>query len=284
MSHVLVSTSTGDPYKELYKCLWKAKVPGKTDLHRALSFKEWMLEKALALGSEVFEKLMMIICALWKNRNNFLWNGTQQTAQDIVLSSFAWLAEFQKARAPAEPKQKQPKRFWKQAAFGVLKMKVDASFLSSQSKGGVGGVLRTDNGRVVAAFAGPIPHMASPKQGELYAIRAGLDLINSLQLQQVVIESDCTEAITEASCEDHTLLANGGLIDDIQSAMATIPQVQLCYAPRSCNRIAHRLAGIGFEATHHIVWLDQTPECITDVITYDCNHLTCGSFYKSFTR
>ncbi|XP_024175552.1 uncharacterized protein LOC112181445 [Rosa chinensis] len=244
------------------------------DLHKTMNFKDWMLDRALTLSNETFAKLMMIIWAIWKNRNNFLWKGTQQTAQDILLSSFAWLEEFQKALTPAVTRRQQHCHFWQPAPTGAFKMNMDASYLSNQTKGGIGGVLRTETGQVVAAFASPIPHLASLKQGELYAIRAGVDLVKSLQLQQVVIESDCTKAIVDASCPDHSLLENGGLIDDIKRAMAEIPHVQLCYAPRSCNMVAHRLAGIGFESIQRIVWRNHTPECILDVVTYDCHHLT----------
>ena len=67
-------------------------------------------------------------------------------------------------------------------------------------------------GRFRATFARPVPHTASPKQYELYAVRAGLDLLHALQIHNATVDSDCAEAQTS----DHTLLANGGLIDDIQ--------------------------------------------------------------------
>ncbi|XP_062005868.1 uncharacterized protein LOC133723047 [Rosa rugosa] len=243
MQNVLVSPSAGDPYKELWKHIWNARVPGKVsicvwracnnliatrdrlvtkgytgevhcllcphgiedvyhlfctcpiastilaappfnlqnDRSSGCSLKDWLLEKALTLSGEVFAKLMIVLWALWKNRNNLLWQGTQQTAQDLLLSSLSWLEEFQKARAPTSQKLKQPRCFWKPPVYGSLKLNVDASFLPNQTTGGVGGVLRNDTGQVLAAFAGPIMHAASPKQSELYAIRAGLDLVNTLR-------------------------------------------------------------------------------------------------------
>ncbi|XP_062014492.1 uncharacterized protein LOC133731031 [Rosa rugosa] len=210
----------------------------------SLNFKEWMLERALSLTPDIFVKLLMIIWAIWKNRNNSLWNDTQQSAQDILLSSFTWLDEFQKARTTNQLSHvKQQRQRWKPAENGAFKLNVDPAFLSDQTKGGIGGVLRNSSGQFVAAFAIPIAHTASPKQCELYAICAGLDLLASLHIQNAVVESDCTEAIVEALCPDHSLLANGGLMDDIKRAARTISSVQIQYAPRSCNMVAHRLAG-----------------------------------------
>ncbi|XP_024172294.1 uncharacterized protein LOC112178371 [Rosa chinensis] len=182
-----------------------------------LHFKDWMLERAISLKPEIFAKLLMIVWALWKNRNSCLWNGTKQTAVDIYLSSLAWLEEFQKARAtPSTQSNAQQKHTWKLVANGAFKLNVDAAFLPHQTKGGIGGVIRDATGQFFAAFAGPIAHTASLKQCELLAIRAGLDLVQALQLQKVIVESDCMEAVVEVQTRDHALLANGGLVDDIK--------------------------------------------------------------------
>ncbi|KAL6132431.1 hypothetical protein ACLB2K_064674 [Fragaria x ananassa] len=144
------------------------------------------------------------------------------------------------------------------------KLNVDAAFLPNHTQGGTGGIIRDFNGSFVAAFANPIPHTASPKQVELFALRDGLDLLYSLQLQNAVIESDCTEAnqaINEASSRNHDYLANGGLVDDNQAAM------------RQDHVVAHRLASIGFESDQGSVWLEQTPNCIHAVMEHDSNHL-----------
>ncbi|XP_062021145.1 uncharacterized protein LOC133737643 [Rosa rugosa] len=312
LKNVLVSTSNGDPYKDLWRCIWRAKIPGKVSIcawracnnllptrdrlftkgyegpmqcilcnypvedvshvfckcavaakilkappfqlqHTilpSLNFKEWMLERATSLKPELFAKLSMILWPLWRNRNNCLWNGSKQTAHDISLSSFAWLEDFQKARqSTTAGNNAQQEKVWEPAAYGALKLNVDAAFLPQHTKGGIGGVIRDAQGKFVAAFASPVAHTASPKQCELIAIRAGLDLLHSLRIQHVIVESDCMEAIAEIQCRDHTFLANGGLIDDIKHAAAQVHSIQIRHTPRSCNRVAHRLAAIGFEAS-----------------------------------
>ena len=156
---------------------------------------------------------------------------------------------------------------------GAFKLNVDAAFLHSQNQSGTGGVLRDHSGKFVAAFASPIMHTASAKQSELRALLDGLDFLYSLQIHNVVIESDCTEAIGEATTRDPSLLANGALIEDIQSAMSRLLSISIEYVPRDCNKVAHRLASIGFEAENSFTWLDQVPECIHDVMQHDCRHL-----------
>ncbi|XP_024164510.1 uncharacterized protein LOC112171581 [Rosa chinensis] len=57
-------------------------------------FKEWMLERALHLQAEVFERLQMGIWSIWKNRNSMLWDNTSRPAADLFLSAMTWLDEF----------------------------------------------------------------------------------------------------------------------------------------------------------------------------------------------
>ena len=164
------------------------------------------------------------------------------------------------------------KRWTKPSGVFVYKLNVDASFLSTQTKGGVGGVIRDARGHFVAAFAKPLAHAASPKQSELLAIREGFDLLRSLNLHNVIIESDSMEAIAEACAPDYDLLANGAIIDDIKQTWSHLNNVKLQHCPRSCNAVAHRLAATGFESCSGTTWIGQAPSLVLDVLNFDCNH------------
>ncbi|XP_024190432.1 uncharacterized protein LOC112194424 [Rosa chinensis] len=206
IGNVLASSSTGDPFQMLWKCLWKAKIPGKVQIcvwravnnllptreqllkkgydgelgcivcnHKVesiahlfckcptalqilsgspfslkqsllpnLDFKEGMLEQALNLKSEIFEKLLMIIWGLWKNRNHKLWEGRVQSSHDIMLGCLAWLEEFQHARQVPTSRVHNIVNKWQPAE--IPKLNVDGAFLPHASHGGVGGVLRSSNG------------------------------------------------------------------------------------------------------------------------------------------
>ncbi|XP_061998817.1 uncharacterized protein LOC133716092 [Rosa rugosa] len=131
LGNALTSTSSGDPFSMLWKTIWRAKVLGKVQiciwravnnllptraylttkgytvellsspplnlqqsLLPSINFKEWLLDCALNLNLATFEKLMMVLWSVWKNRNSKLWDGVAQ----ILLYSMAWLEEFHKAR------------------------------------------------------------------------------------------------------------------------------------------------------------------------------------------
>ncbi|XP_062028992.1 uncharacterized protein LOC133744998 [Rosa rugosa] len=227
------------------------------------------------LKQDTFEKLLMILWALWKNRNTKLWDGCAQTSTDIVFSSFSWLDEFRKARHDVAAKLvKMQKKPWKPDPEKRWKLNVDGSFLPNQMKGGLGGVLRDGDGGFKAAFTQPVQHVDSAKQVELLAIKEGLQLLQSLKVQSVVIESDCLEATLDIGNQRYDLIDYSAIIDDIRMTLASFLGVQICFAPRTCNAVAHRLASIAFDENYTSVWIDKVPECILDVLQSDCNQPT----------
>ncbi|XP_024164491.1 uncharacterized protein LOC112171562 [Rosa chinensis] len=234
-----------------------------------LDFKEWMLEKAMNLKLETFEKLLMIIWGLWKNRNTKLWEDSAQSSNDIMLGCLTWLEEFRQTRqVPATQIQNVAKN-WKPAE--IPKLNVDGAFVTQAAYGETGGVLRSSTGSFIAAFMKPVQHVNSAQQVELLAIREGLNFLKTLRLQQAIIESDCLLAIQDLARTDVNLSELSNLVQDIQQTIQVMQGVQISFSPRSCNKVAHRLASLAFDDGHSEDWHARPPSCILDLITKDCN-------------
>lgn len=147
---------------------------------------------------------------------------------------------------------------------------MDGSCIQTISQGGIGGVLRDENGAFRGAVAKPVPATASAKQTELYAIKKGLILLNTLHTSNVVIETDCSEAIACISDMHGTYTGLEGLLHDIRSSLAALQNVFLQRTPRNCNGVAHRLAATADESPEHLIWLHH----ILDVLNYDVLHMS----------
>ncbi|XP_061993825.1 uncharacterized protein LOC133711745 [Rosa rugosa] len=333
LENVLVSTSSGDPFRELWKRLWSAKVPGKVqicvwracsnllptraklltkgyegDLHFLLcshpyedtshifctcptaaailaappfqftstilprmDLKEWLLEQAVHLKKELFDKLLMVMWAIWRNRNNVLWNNTKQSADALVLSSLAWLDEFTKANRVAQLAPSKLQKTWRPPERGTWKLNVDGSFIPNTTLGGVGGVLRDDRGNFRAAFAIPISNVASAKQVELRAIKEGLNLVATVG--NVVIETDCLDAVSSIADMQSTYLHEEGLLDDIRHELEQRSDIVVQHTSRVCNRVAHCLAISVYEVGNARVWQTQPPALIMELLKHDCKQL-----------
>ncbi|XP_024160551.1 uncharacterized protein LOC112167730 [Rosa chinensis] len=217
-----------------------------------MPFKEWMLEAAVKLRADIFEKLLMLVWSLWRNRNVALWENKSKPATALLCTAMAWLEEFHKARAPSNTPKQLVKQSWKPAGDNHVMINVDGAFLPSLQHGGIGGVVRGSGGHFLAAFAHYITHVSSAKHAELMAIREGLDLAVQLQLPQVIVKMDCLAAVQDLTRSGAGEFAS--LIDDILEVHKLLSDVNINYVPRQCNRIAHRLAGIGFESHLKEAW------------------------------
>ncbi|XP_062007030.1 uncharacterized protein LOC133724342 [Rosa rugosa] len=237
-------------------------------------FKEWMLDQALHLSSDQFEKVLMHIWALWKNRNSKLWSNTAQSAQAIMLSSFTWHGNYLSAqKVQLQDSVVKPNKHWAPPSQNRVKINVDGAFLPSQNIGGMGGVIRREDGSFVACFAKPVNFSSSPKQVELLAIKFGIDLLQQLNLQYVLVESDCQVAIKEVYSDDFDLSEDANILEDIQQGKNVVQAVGFIFAPRTANTVAHKLAVVALESNTDKVWIDQAPVHILDALYFDCNHL-----------
>ncbi|XP_024195781.1 uncharacterized protein LOC112198926 [Rosa chinensis] len=172
------------------------------------SFKEWFLRQSHHLNKDNWEKLLMLLWALWKNRNIKLWNDTSKNAQEIVVATFTWYAQFLQVQK-IQPQNNAAKlgKNWTPPSSHQLKISVDGAFLPSNDIGGIGGVIRRSDGSFLATFLKCVQHVSSPKQVELLAIREGIEFLQQRGLQDACLESDCQVAIQEIE-EDFDLNEN----------------------------------------------------------------------------
>ncbi|XP_062028521.1 uncharacterized protein LOC133744429 [Rosa rugosa] len=290
LENVLVSTSHGNPFQELWGNIWKAQVPEKVKIciwracssllptRAKLQSKGYTGDRNCLLCTHKYEDTSHVFCqcpiatsvlaappfSLGRSLFDF-----REWMLDHALNLKQ--DEFCKARNVEKTNVARTKPSWQPPAEGSWKLNVDGSFLPSIPKGGVGGVLRDNTGRFHVAFAIPVSSVASAKHTELLAIKEGLALLQTLQTGKVVIESDCLEAVKNIANVHDTHIVEAALIDDVRVALCALTSVTVQHAPRACNRVAHRLASMAYEARTKSVWYNQAPEDILDVLNYDCN-------------
>lgn len=139
-----------------------------------------------------------------------------RTAQDLMLSSFTWLEDYQKANDVSKQPKKVIMQVWKPATNGNMILNVDATFLSNQHHGGIGGILRDSAGNLKADFSRPILYTASPKLCEL-------------QAKDVYVHSDCLEAIAEMKAQDHRRMEDSMMILNLVNSK--LVNVQIMHTP-----------------------------------------------------
>lgn len=239
-------------------------------------FKEWMLAQAVFLSSENFARLMMFIWSFWKNRNDKLWNNVEKSPQVLISITMSWYEEFLQASHSATVvgnKATGVAKYWSPPPLDVLKLNVDGSFLSSSNFGGVGGVLRGHKGEFIAGFSHRKLAVFSPLHIELLAIKEGIQLLQTMDISQAMIHSDCLIAVQALNSAEEDLSPLGNLIEDIKVLFKELPNISISHASRTTNFVAHRLASFGFDSGSHSEWFSHAPDFILDALLYDCNRM-----------
>ncbi|XP_061993936.1 uncharacterized protein LOC133711869 [Rosa rugosa] len=204
----------------------------------AFNLKEWLLERVLSLPSHVFDKLLIILWSIWKNRNDKLWNDKEKYNSMLIASAMAWYEEYLRATQSRDhstsPKHAVTKKWIPPRAF----------------------CYRQD-------------FVSSPLHVELLAIQQGLRFMQQHAYLQAELESDCLLAVHAISSSVGDLSPLSPLVADIKGLLVQCPTISLHHVRRDGNRVAHRLASISFDSNLHQDWFTHAPDFILDALVYD---------------
>lgn len=198
------------------------------------------------------------LSAIWRARNDMVFSGTPHTVsriwgfiralgmEDIVNEATLgpWLSQQPDdfARRPCGSRTQQ----WRRPPEGWLKFNVDGA-LSSSCQASCGGVVRDGLGIWKLGFSHNLGDLTYSNVFvvELLAIKYALDLIISLELPQIIIESDSLEVVqflNDGVFSDHQFEQTAR---EILQLMHTHDAVSVAHSPRETNGLADYLAKVG---------------------------------------
>ena len=205
-----------------------------------------------------FGKVRFSILYMWFNGLVFTWRITENY---IV--------------PPPKNKQRAP-TYWKVPPSGRLKINIDGAFKAESGQGGIGVVVRNENGECIAALARHFPFSGSALHMEAEACRAGLLIAIYFGWVDVEIESDCSVLISGLSSDREDYSDVGRIIHDCHSYIRTINTCRVSHIYREANGVANRLAHLASCSFLDEFWVDETPVSIQDVLYEDLCNSTRG--------
>ncbi|KAL6190265.1 hypothetical protein ACLB2K_036663 [Fragaria x ananassa] len=137
------------------------------------------------------------------------------------------------------------------------------------NQAGIGCVIR-DSNRVLIAGTSYRESCGSVTEAETSAILAGAELAASLQLQDVIIESDSEEVILELKKKHGKVNWRTYLIiQQIRRKCSSFDSCIWVWIPREANRVAHGAASLAFGSVNPMRWASQPPPSLTNVLRND---------------
>lgn len=113
--------------------------------------------------------------------------------------------------------------------------------------------------------------MASVKQVELLAIREGMQLVRSLGLIQVEVETDSKEAVEACGAATVDLSSLGFIAKDIYEMVSELIGCSISFVSRECNGVARCLAKSNLCSHESRVWFEEFSDFIQNALSQDLN-------------
>ena len=182
-----------------------------------------------------------------------------------MLQAEGWLQEFYRCHKTIAKKGRRDLQKWNKPEAGWVKCNFDGAWIPNQKRGGFGVVIRNQAGVFLGATTGPI-EITSALHAELMAARQAMLLVNRLYLDDVHVqfEGDAILVVSAMKAQDSSIFSP--IINDLRCFLRKWSSSKLSHVQREGNSAAHRLARFGITCAQEVVWFEEPPDLIRDII------------------
>ncbi|KAM6548100.1 hypothetical protein CsatB_019776 [Cannabis sativa] len=212
----------------------------------------------------------------WK-RNRIVPGFTTKPAQTLASFAVNYLTNFKAAKNKYHeatsnnahtPKPADANPTWKPPTGRDLKLNVDATLDANHNIIGIGVVVRDSTSQVLATLAKPIIVNFAYHEMEAKVMFYSLNWVLQLQLSIAIVETDALLVANALRMGSYANTSYNDLIIDV-SSLIFFPQVNVVYAKRSANKVAHNLIKFALEVDETCSWLEDLSPPFYSVIVND---------------
>ncbi|CAJ2662609.1 unnamed protein product [Trifolium pratense] len=214
-------------------------------------------------------RFAMLLWVLWNNRNNKVWNDSQETWRNLGHQSrHLWLdwfsmQRFQQGSTPNMQQQHVPT--WQKPPTGWFKCNSDAGFHIDLNKTSDGWCLRDHSGNFVQAGTNWREGQCSIVEGESLALLEAMKAMEHRRLTHVIFETD-SKSVIDAIHNLHVGSSEfSATICNIKHIMLLNQNFVVKFVKRQANMVAHTLARAAISWASCNIF-DMLPHCITTLL------------------
>lgn len=244
------------------------KPPDGMNNHTELKW--WLLDCFSMLNPKELELMCTTIYQLWLARNNARDAAMIENPMAIASRALTLVEEWHEVHSkPAVEASVKQKEKWSPPDEGWLKVNTDGSFSNSDGHGGGGVVVRDHNGAFIAGATHFFPAAVDAEGAEILACRRAVELAKEIGCRNLLLESDCANAVKKLNDTNKDRSVVGPLIEELKAAMMVFDQVQVRAVRRTANVVAHKLAKEGCVNKLCKTWFSSPPDCIVSALVVD---------------
>ncbi|KAM5562230.1 hypothetical protein ABKV19_017448 [Rosa sericea] len=183
------------------------------------SIVDWLQSCYSSLSREDFSLLLVLLWAIWKERNKRVWNNKFQSLSQVYFHTVHLFQSLKTALPAKVPRVGRRPRPWSPPPAGWLKANMDGAFDAAAHRGGLGVVVRDNGGRIVAGACASVSVVLSPALVEAFAGRLACQVVERFGLAPVVFETDCLQLVNAIQAEGEDTSEFGNLYMNLNNVL-----------------------------------------------------------------
>ncbi|KAM6542887.1 hypothetical protein CsatB_007334 [Cannabis sativa] len=190
----------------------------------------------------------MIVWAIWKHRNELVWNSKRPEVSEVVTLAKLNFIDWYNAHKNTVPTHDvngsdvEVLERWTAPQFPMIKVNVDGAIFSNERRFGIGLIARTAAGVVLQAKSLLKEGVLKPHMVEAIGIKKAQSWIKDNRWTNVVVESDCLRVIRDLQKFKHMASPYGHILSDCMTLCSGVDDVSFNFVKRSANKVAHAIA------------------------------------------
>nr|DAD25053.1 TPA_asm: hypothetical protein HUJ06_026517 [Nelumbo nucifera] len=239
LSHVLLSCSYA-------QACW-SKVGISVNVSNHASFADCLLEFLAETDYDKSGRACMVLWSIWSQRNSKLWRNNFKLPDHVVTGSLQLLhdwkqAQIQKRLGMVINLNHQGDGNWRAPPLGSFKCNVDAASFTSSNFTGFGIVIRDELGAFMKGYTSIVPGLFVLKEGEVMVLIAAIKWVTSMDIHNVVFETDALMVWKALPAPASDLSKFGSLVHECSSLLQQGVNFLVACVKRQTNTVAHNLA------------------------------------------
>ena len=269
-----------DHYEDGLHALWKCPIVNQTwesaPEFSALrtssppSFSELTCKVIHESSDLLLEKFAVMCWLLWHKRNQDRLNLPSEAYVQVWNHAQAYLHEY--LAVTSEEKRENPAPVqvrWKPPQIHYYKVNFDGAIFKESKAGGIGVVIRDNAGMVIATLSQKVRGPQTVEMVEALAARRAIIFAKEVGIDDVEFERDAVNVIRDLSSQVPIHTPYGLIIEDAKAILHDFQRSSLSHTRRSGNAIAHALARRASQYNSPLIWMEEVPPDITNVLLND---------------
>jgi ribonuclease HI len=241
--------------------------PGSLRSHSELRW--WMLDWLGRSNDQNMALMMMHLYHIWLARNDAREAIQIEDPRSVARRTVAAIEEWNNIQNPPQPKVATPVEHWQKPGEGWCKANADGAYRLPEGVGGAGVIIRDHHGSFLAGAGHFLPQVLDAEGAELLACRRAVMLAKEVQVNKVVLETDCMGAELKLLREDVDRSVHGPLVEEIRSILRSFEEFSVRTVRRTANEAAHLLAKDSCVNKYCKTWLGVPPAVVVSRLALD---------------